>query len=984
MAMRRPRIKPVANIQLNSKRKAKSTNEVKSVKTGESDVNGVKKVDKRANDLTTEQNQNAQNVEVSKTTENVSEVADNTSADTTANENNLNNDKYQNENNGIGIKEISQHSEEANSDNFNIENDCDISAKDNESNKAIEKEHLSNSNEVTDALNDTEAFKCPLKVGLQRAVSHTSNSGVDDVFYSDIEENALQMDIEKSPTHGCPMSPSKNLTRQRIRPTPHFGQRRNSFVGSSPSPHTSGNEDNNNINNNNNVNNEFVQPAQTRRERHHSASFTGSNHSSSHHHYHHTPHKYFPSGISNSSMGRIRTESGCSVFSDTNTSSHKSRKTEDSKQNTRKDFEARFHNGVPEKSAIKMSDLIYYNPVTNPMEQKPNPNVKVEQTDSATNDVKPFPEKLEKDTDTSADGEAIPVPQLKLNAKGELILDDKSLVIETTAEQEARKVLANSSLIYLDENTGMNGFYSRQKRTREWLPAETIKFYRCLQNVGTDFSLMVSLFPNRTRRDLKLKFKKEERKNGNLINKALLYPKQFDLESLKQQIDEEEKLREEQAKKSKMAKEKTKESKKRKICTSSVSNRILLNEDIYQNENEQKPKRAKKSNAKNKNEETNQNSETCGQNGELPNTAGEYENDKVNNSNETKQKPKQRKTYTKSKNSSKDSIDEQIVASNNNNNNNNNENMETNENIAGDKIKRRRRRTSNKVQKEEIIIIKEEIIKVENKQDSNSAMANVAPPEYQDTKQLQTEIDELLDSDAVDIQYGGHATYETATTNIFPVTTHVAQYTEPIINTIPGPVSYPTLTYVQDNFVENVETDINKYEHRTFVNLDDGTVNVYRKIEDETNYITSPPLTALPSPPTRSQSPPIENTSTSPPPPPQLTQPPLCPCPPNNDSNKIHENTTTSTAIANPEPEILNNDTCSSVISERELNEEDIQSILTELADGSLVLVSSLDPDDPDKVLNEIYMVDKNTGELCDEPLNIPDNIVQCILTVVS
>lgn len=49
------------------------------------------------------------------------------------------------------------------------------------------------------------------------------------------------------------------------------------------------------------------------------------------------------------------------------------------------------------------------------------------------------------------------------------------------------------------------GFYKRQKRTREWDANETIKFYRCLHSVGTDFSLMLMLFPNRSRRDLKLK-----------------------------------------------------------------------------------------------------------------------------------------------------------------------------------------------------------------------------------------------------------------------------------------------------------------------------------------------------------------------------------------------------------------------------------------------------------------------------------------------
>ncbi|KAI8118759.1 hypothetical protein FF38_11786 [Lucilia cuprina] len=948
MAMRRPRIKPVANILLNSKRKAKSANDVKTVKTSESDVNEGQEVVKQVNVPTIEESAKEKNLEVSNNIEKPLEVR----VDTTANENNLIRDTEQNQTN-----EIPQNTEQLTNGNDNDNEHVNITkASEVVANNNEPKEHLNKTHEeAPETLNDSEAFKCPPKVGLQRAISHTSNSGVDDVFYSDIEENALQMDLEKSPSlNGCPMSPSKNLTRQRIRPTPHFGQRRNSFVGTSPSPHNSGNEDNHPVGSN--VNNDFVHPSPTRRERHYSASLT------SHPHYHHTPHKYLPAGITNSSMGRIRTESGCSVFSDTNTSSHKSRKTEDNKQNSRKDFEARFHNGVPEKSAIKMSDLIYYNPATNPMEQKPNPSVKLEQSETSASDVKPFAEKLEKDTDNSAEGEAVPVPQLKLNAKGELILDDKSLVIETTAEQEARKVLANSSLIYLDENTGMNGFYSRQKRTREWLPAETIKFYRCLQNVGTDFSLMVSLFPNRTRRDLKLKFKKEERKNCNLINKALLYPKQFDLESLKQQIDEEEKMREEQAKKAKATKEK-KETKKRKIFTQSIANRVLLNEDIYQNENEQeqKPKRVRKT--KDKLEKSGQNEQNDTTNGQEPIEL----NSQAINPNETEQKPKQKRTYTKTKKTTPNNED--VVVENNNGE------IESNDSLKVDKVIRRRRRTPNKTQKEEIIIIKEEIIKIENKQESNSAPAS-ATIEYHDTKQLQTEIDELLDSDAVDVPYGGvgaNTSYETITANNYSATSQVDQYNAHINNT-------PSVTYAtnyEENYCET-ETDINKYEHRTFVNLDDGSVNVYSKIKDDATFITPPTTTPLPSPnPTRSQTP----TSTlSPPSPPQILPDQI-----NYENDSLESETeTTVTPMINPDPEIINNDTCSSVISERELNEEDIQSILTELAEGSLVLVSSLDPDDPDKVLNEIYMVDKNTGELCEEPLNIPDNIVQCILTVIS
>lgn len=540
MAMRRPRIKAQANIQLSSKRKSKIADATKP-KPGESTTNDVPPtstvdVDRKEDEENSFNNEinSHDNISINdiandaqiSTEKEVKSATASARSDTTASNNNLSSGVQNNDKIEESVKKGAVHNSGESINRSNAGNDA-----------------------KNDDLKDAGAFKCPPKVEYQRSNSHISNNGAD-VFYSDIEENAIQMDLQKT-SNDFPMSPSKGQlqARQRIKATPVFGQRRNSFVGSSPSPHTSNSDDSNT----NNIVNDFAVPSQ-RRERHISGSMSTNSNSSSSSHTHHTPHKYLPNGVTLG--GRVRTESGCSVFSDSNVSSHKSRRTDEHKLNLKRDFEARFGNGVPDKSALKMSDLIFYNPVTNPMEQKPNPNIKLENSEkTSVGEIKPFMEKKENDAEKDDGEEAMPVPQLKLNSNGELILDDKSLVIETTAEQEARKVLANSSLIYLDENTGMNGFYSRQKRTRDWPSAETIKFYRCLQTVGTDFSLMVPLFPNRTRRDLKLKFKKEERINGHLINKALLYPKNFNIEELKQQIEEEEKKREEEAERYRQMKE---------------------------------------------------------------------------------------------------------------------------------------------------------------------------------------------------------------------------------------------------------------------------------------------------------------------------------------------------------------------------------------------------------------------------------------------
>lgn len=49
------------------------------------------------------------------------------------------------------------------------------------------------------------------------------------------------------------------------------------------------------------------------------------------------------------------------------------------------------------------------------------------------------------------------------------------------------------------------GRYTRAARTADWSVVETIRFYRALAAIGTDFTLMAPLFPDRNRRDLKLK-----------------------------------------------------------------------------------------------------------------------------------------------------------------------------------------------------------------------------------------------------------------------------------------------------------------------------------------------------------------------------------------------------------------------------------------------------------------------------------------------
>lgn len=207
------------------------------------------------------------------------------------------------------------------------------------------------------------------------------------------------------------------------------------------------------------------------------------------------------------------------------------------KQNNRRDIPNRQIIQKKEKSALTMKDMIYYNPKSNPMSGS------LKKTEGGSSEIVIKTENIKTEpmkTSVPLISSTPLVPQLKLGPNGEMILDESSLVVENTAERDARQAIEQSSVIYDDGSSGKYGVFKRQKRTKDWSAEETIKFYRCLHTIGTDFSLMLQLFPNRTRRDLKIKFKKEEKSNGHLIDKALCNPKAFDVESLRKEFEKED------------------------------------------------------------------------------------------------------------------------------------------------------------------------------------------------------------------------------------------------------------------------------------------------------------------------------------------------------------------------------------------------------------------------------------------------------------
>ncbi|XP_043489590.1 general transcriptional corepressor trfA [Polistes fuscatus] len=239
----------------------------------------------------------------------------------------------------------------------------------------------------------------------------------------------------------------------------------------------------------------------------------------------------------NATNNRTRNDSICSVQSNkevsNNTPSNTVTKTKTSQKRrilisesarklaeARREFLLKHENKTPDRAKLTMYDLIYYNPVGNPMKTSNEPVKSSTRTESTSEIEKELEEEEEED-----DPSSMPVPQVKVGADGQLVIDEQSLVIEQSHAKKSRELFAKKAIVD-DDNYG-SGFYKRRPKGKEWPKWETLKFYKALNIVGTDFLLMQTLFPNRTRQEIKLKYKKEERLNRRLIEKALEFHQEF-------------------------------------------------------------------------------------------------------------------------------------------------------------------------------------------------------------------------------------------------------------------------------------------------------------------------------------------------------------------------------------------------------------------------------------------------------------------------
>ncbi|CAL8079190.1 unnamed protein product [Calicophoron daubneyi] len=144
-------------------------------------------------------------------------------------------------------------------------------------------------------------------------------------------------------------------------------------------------------------------------------------------------------------------------------------------------------------------------------------------------------------TASSSSGQVdVLAPQLRLDANGNIVLDETSLVLSLPETPK------DGAVRHVSEDTGILGVtYSSFRRPpdrsgRRWSEQETVRFYRALSTIGPDFYLMSKLFPNRSRGELKRKFNREAKTNPYLVNDVLRNRRSYDLTAFVSLSDEED------------------------------------------------------------------------------------------------------------------------------------------------------------------------------------------------------------------------------------------------------------------------------------------------------------------------------------------------------------------------------------------------------------------------------------------------------------
>ncbi|KAI1006607.1 hypothetical protein K3495_g1612 [Podosphaera aphanis] len=116
-----------------------------------------------------------------------------------------------------------------------------------------------------------------------------------------------------------------------------------------------------------------------------------------------------------------------------------------------------------------------------------------------------------------------PTPGLKMRiVDGQIVTDEQSLRIDL--HERARANAVEEEVI--EENdfsrVVVSSDYLKRERSQHWNALSNELFWKGLSMFGTDFEMIAKMFPDRSRRQIKLKFNAEERKNPRRLNRVLM------------------------------------------------------------------------------------------------------------------------------------------------------------------------------------------------------------------------------------------------------------------------------------------------------------------------------------------------------------------------------------------------------------------------------------------------------------------------------
>jgi transcription factor TFIIIB component B'' len=101
-------------------------------------------------------------------------------------------------------------------------------------------------------------------------------------------------------------------------------------------------------------------------------------------------------------------------------------------------------------------------------------------------------------------------PRMRI-VDGQIVIDDSSLVVDRHKRAAAEALVLEE----IEENDftriTTSGSFMKKEKSQNWDLEELGRFYDGLRMFGTDFQMISKMFPNRSRKQIKLKFNKEEK-----------------------------------------------------------------------------------------------------------------------------------------------------------------------------------------------------------------------------------------------------------------------------------------------------------------------------------------------------------------------------------------------------------------------------------------------------------------------------------------